>query len=67
MNRTLIVEFDDVLRRAWTDGGLRGRSHVVDGLENAAAAVRINLDGSNRGKVMVRVGARRAGASVHPA
>ncbi|WP_286794036.1 NADP-dependent oxidoreductase [Microbacterium sp. UBA3394] len=50
------AEFDDVLRQAWADGGLRGRSHVVAGLENAATAVRINLDGSNRGKVMVRVG-----------
>ncbi|MCG8691480.1 MAG: zinc-binding dehydrogenase, partial [Minwuiales bacterium] len=37
------------------DGRIRYRVDVVDGLENAPAAVNKLFDGSNQGKLMVKV------------
>jgi len=51
-------EFDAVLRELWHSGQLRARAHVVEGLDRAPEAIGINLAGTNRGKVMVRVGER---------
>lgn len=48
-------EFDAVLEELYSSGRLRQRSHVVEGLENAADAVSMLFDGSNSGKLLVRV------------
>ena len=52
-----LAEYDALLRELYTSGKLTVRSHVLDGLENAAAAVGINYAGTNEGKLMVRVAA----------
>lgn len=48
-------EFDAILHRLWDEGALQQRSHVIDGLEHAPESVSLNLQGRNRGKLMVRV------------
>ncbi|GHE80696.1 NADP-dependent oxidoreductase [Amycolatopsis deserti] len=52
-----IPEFDAVLHDLFATGRLRQRSHVVEGIENAADAVSMLFDGSNSGKLMVRTSA----------
>lgn len=39
----------------YREGRLRFRTHVIDGLENAVTAVNMLFDGSNQGKLMVRI------------
>jgi len=48
-------EFDAILRRLYFAGKLPVRAHVIEGLENAPEAVTLLFDGSNDGKLMVRV------------
>ncbi len=36
-------------------GDIKHREHIVDGLENASSAIHMLFDGSNRGKLIVRV------------
>lgn len=48
-------EFDSVLRRLYAAGALTPRSHVIDGLRNAADALSLLFDGRNDGKLMVKV------------
>ena len=43
------------LGRWLQQGKLKYREHIVDGLENAPEAMLMLFDGSNRGKLMVRV------------
>lgn len=49
--------YDNQLRELWSEGKIRARAHVVDGFEQAAEAISINLERRNHGKVMVRVAA----------
>ncbi|GHE46845.1 MULTISPECIES: NADP-dependent oxidoreductase [Streptomyces] len=48
-------EFDAVLRTLYLDGSLTARSHMIQGLENAPDSISLLLDGSNEGKLMVKV------------
>jgi len=54
----LLGEYDALLRELYRSGALRVRAHVVEGLEQAAAAIGINYAGTNEGKLMVRVADR---------
>jgi NADPH-dependent curcumin reductase len=49
------AEFEALLRRLYTEGKILNRSHVIDGLENAADALKLLVTGQNDGKLMVRV------------
>ena len=41
---------------AWVKAGkIKFREHIIDGLENAPAAFRMLFDGTNTGKLMVRI------------
>jgi NADPH-dependent curcumin reductase CurA len=51
------AEFDAIVRRLYFAGKLPDRAHVIEGLEKAPEAVRLLFDGSNDGKLMVRVSA----------
>jgi NADPH-dependent curcumin reductase CurA len=48
-------EFDDELTRIYRAGALICRTHIVEGLENAAEALNLLLSGQNEGKLMVQV------------
>ncbi|WP_345750863.1 NADP-dependent oxidoreductase [Microbacterium rhizophilus] len=52
------AEFDRVLLDLWRSGALTARADMLDGLQSAPEAVSRNLDGRNRGKLMVRVSGR---------
>lgn len=54
----LLGEYDGLLRELYRSGALRVRAHVVEGIEQAAAAIGINYAGTNEGKLMVRVADR---------
>lgn len=50
--------FDDARRRLaelYRNGQIKHREHIVDGLENAAAALPMLFEGGNFGKLLVRV------------
>jgi len=53
-----LAEYDALLRDLYRQGALKVRAHVVEGLEEAAAAVGINYAGKNDGKLMVRISDR---------
>jgi NADPH-dependent curcumin reductase len=44
-----------MLHRLFREGRIRNRSHVIDGLENAPAALNLLFEGRNEGKLMVKV------------
>lgn len=48
-------EADGDLMRRWKNGELHFREHIVDGLENAPEVLRKLFDGSNRGKLLVKI------------
>lgn len=50
-----IPEMDSVLLKLFADGQLRYRSHILKGIDKAAEAVSMLFDGSNDGKLMVRL------------
>lgn len=58
-----LPEFDAVLLDLFTSGRLRPRSHIVEGIENAADALSMLFDGRNSGKLMVKVAAPPESAS----
>ncbi|MBI1238558.1 MAG: zinc-binding dehydrogenase [Alphaproteobacteria bacterium] len=53
-------EFHEKLLGWMRDGRLKYRLHVVDGLENAAGALKLLYTGGNHGKLMVKIGDPRA-------
>ena len=48
-------EFDAILHRLYAEGKLRNRAHMVDGLENAPAALKMLFAGANVGKLLIKV------------
>jgi NADPH-dependent curcumin reductase CurA len=49
------AEAIEALARLHQAGRLKYRVHVVEGLENAPAAMNMLFDGSNHGKLVVRI------------
>jgi NADPH-dependent curcumin reductase CurA len=43
------------MMRRWERGELLYREHIIDGLENARDALSKLFDGSNRGKLLVKI------------
>ncbi|MFX0085926.1 MAG: zinc-binding dehydrogenase, partial [Candidatus Hodarchaeota archaeon] len=43
------------LMRWYDDGKLKYREHIVDGLENAPTAINMLFDGSNKGKLIIKI------------
>ncbi|UCE14736.1 MAG: NADP-dependent oxidoreductase, partial [Candidatus Heimdallarchaeota archaeon] len=39
----------------YNDGKLKYREHIVDGLENAPTAINMLFDGSNKGKLIIKI------------
>ena len=52
------AEFDEVLLDLFTQGKLKHRAHLVDGIEYAAESLNLFFSGANEGKVMIRVASR---------
>lgn len=50
-------EYQQKLAGWMLEGRLKHRLHIVDGLENAASALKLLYSGGNTGKLMVRIGA----------
>lgn len=48
-------EADADLMRRWQRGEIHFREHIIEGLERAPAALRKLFDGSNRGKLLVKI------------
>ncbi|MGV2103847.1 NADP-dependent oxidoreductase [Rhizobium sp. 21-4511-3d] len=48
-------EADADLMGRWEQGDLQYREHIIDGLENAPDALRKLFDGTNRGKLLVKI------------
>ncbi|MFW5876477.1 MAG: zinc-binding dehydrogenase [Myxococcota bacterium] len=48
-------EATEQLGRWVSEGKLRYREHVVDGLESAPSALRMLFDGRNRGKLVIKI------------
>ena len=64
MEGFIILDFEDRFLEAWralggwiSEGKIKSREHIVDGLENAPAALLKLFDGSNTGKLLVRIAA----------
>jgi NADPH-dependent curcumin reductase CurA len=53
MNRTM--EAVTALGRWWMEGKLKYRVDVVEGIEHAPNALNMLFDGSNKGKLLVKV------------
>jgi len=48
-------EYEETLTRLYKAGKLKARSHIVEGIEQAPAALDLLLTGKNMGKLMVKV------------
>jgi NADPH-dependent curcumin reductase CurA len=48
-------EFDAILRPLYLEGAITARSHIIEGLDKAPESISLLFDGSNNGKLMVRV------------
>jgi NADPH-dependent curcumin reductase len=48
-------ELEGMLHRLFREGKIRNRAHIVEGLQNAPAALGLLFEGKNAGKLMVKV------------